>query len=102
MTHFKTASLALAMLAFASGAALAQTNSTGSMSSTEGMSSSEGMSTGAMSTGAMSSSAMSKADMATLKHCQAMSHDAMMKNAKCMKMMKMHPDAMSNEPPMGH
>jgi hypothetical protein len=55
------------------------------------------MSTG----GAMSRGQMSKADMATLKHCQAMSHDMMMKNAKCMKLMKMHPDMMNNNPPMG-
>jgi len=39
----------------------------------------------------VSTSHMSKTDMATMRRCQAMSHDMMMKDSKCMKMMKMHP-----------
>ena len=96
MTYLKTASLGVAFLAFAGGAAFAQTNST------DNMSSSGVMSSGSMNSGAMDTSHMSKADMATMKRCQAMSHDMMMKDAKCMKMMKMHPDMMNNNPPMGH
>jgi hypothetical protein len=37
---------------------------------------------------------MSRADMKKMKACQRMSHSAMMKNARCAKMMKMHPDMM--------
>ena len=37
---------------------------------------------------------MSKADMKKMKSCNAMSHEMMMKNAGCKKMMKMHPDMM--------
>ena len=38
--------------------------------------------------------ATSKSDMAMMKKCQSMSEDAMMKNKKCMAMMKKHPDMM--------
>jgi len=38
---------------------------------------------------------MSKADMKKMKSCQRMSHSAMMKNARCAKMMEMHPDVMT-------
>jgi hypothetical protein len=38
-----------------------------------------------------------------MKKCNAMSHDMMMKNAGCMKMMKMHPEMMSGDGMMsGH
>ncbi len=37
---------------------------------------------------------MSKADMEKMKSCKAMSHKMMMKDAGCVKMMKMHPDMM--------
>jgi hypothetical protein len=37
---------------------------------------------------------MSHADEMKMKSCHAMSHDMMMKNAGCRKMMKMHPDMM--------
>jgi hypothetical protein len=37
---------------------------------------------------------VSNKDMATIKMCKEMSHDAMMKDQKCMAMMKMHPDMM--------
>jgi hypothetical protein len=73
------------------------------MSGSGNTSTSGSMSTGGMSSGdAMSTSKMSKADMATMKRCQAMSHDVMMKDSKCMKMMKMHPEMMNNSPPMSH
>ena len=45
------------------------------------------------SSGAMAPK-MSDKEMATMKMCKGMSHDAMMKDQKCMDMMKMHPDAM--------
>jgi hypothetical protein len=44
--------------------------------------------------GKMMAGKMSDKDMATMKMCKEMSHDAMSKDAKCMDMMKMHPDAM--------
>ncbi len=37
---------------------------------------------------------MSAADMKEMEACSAMSHDAMMKDAKCAKMTAAHPDAM--------
>jgi len=42
------------------------------------------------------SSKMSDKDMATMKMCKEMSHDAMMKDQKCVDMAKMHPDAMKS------
>ena len=54
------------------------------------------MQSGAMGNGAMmSSDHMSMADKKMMKKCGAMSHDMMMKNKRCMKMMKMHPGMMS-------
>jgi hypothetical protein len=47
-----------------------------------------------MMSGGMMSKKMSDKDMATLKMCKEMSHDAMMKDQKCMELQKMHPDAM--------
>lgn len=40
---------------------------------------------------------MSAADMKKMKACNAMSHGAMMKDAKCAKMMKAHPDMMKHD-----
>ena len=40
---------------------------------------------------------MSAAQMKQMKACQAMSHDRMMKNAGCKKMMRMHPDMMKGD-----
>ena len=40
---------------------------------------------------------MSDKDTKTMKMCQGMSHDDMMKNKKCMDMMKMHPDMMKTQ-----
>jgi hypothetical protein len=40
---------------------------------------------------------MSMADKKKMAKCNAMSHDMMMKNAGCMKMMKMHPDMMKGD-----
>ena len=37
---------------------------------------------------------MSMKDKKMMTKCQGMSHDMMMKNKSCMKMMKMHPDMM--------
>ena len=62
------------------------------------------MSGGAMPSGSMSSGSMSSegdmkmtpADMKMMKSCKAMSHSRMMKNAKCMEMMRMHPDMMKS------
>ena len=47
---------------------------------------------GMMSSG--SSMKMFKMDQKKMTKCNAMSHDMMMKNAGCTKMMKMHPDMM--------
>ncbi len=107
MTKINTAALGLAIMTLAAGAALAQTSSDGSTSSGN-MSGGSASSAGSMSTGATSNSgdmttrSMSKADMATIKRCKAMSNDMMMKDTKCMKMMKMHPNMMTVDPPMSH
>lgn len=46
---------------------------------------------------------MSAADTKKMKACNAMSHDKMMKNAGCAKMMKAHPDMMKHDDMMkGH
>ncbi|WP_416462954.1 hypothetical protein [Sphingomonas sp. VDB2] len=46
---------------------------------------------------------MSAADTRKMQSCQAMSHDMMMKNAGCKKIMKMHPDMMKSDKMMpGH
>ena len=46
---------------------------------------------------------MSAADTKKMKACNAMSHDKMMNNAGCAKMMKMHPDMMKHDDMMkGH
>ena len=76
--------IAIAAAAFAAGSpALAQMQndsmSKGAMSSDEGM---------------MSGKKMSMADKKMMAKCNGMSHDMMMKNKGCMKMMKMHPDMM--------
>jgi len=64
------------------------------------------MSNGAMSNKAMGSSPamkMTPMEMKTMKKCNAMSHDMMMKNAGCMKAMTMHPDMMGGDSMMsGH
>ena len=44
--------------------------------------------------GSMGSGTMTKSQMATMKKCQAMSSDKMMKNKKCTSMAKMHPEMM--------
>ena len=45
---------------------------------------------------------MTKSQMHAMTKCQAMSHDAMMKNHKCAAMMKMHPEMMKGDSAMGH
>ena len=72
--------LALGMVA--SGPALAQDKSMGAMQGN-----SMGMPSGSMGK-------MSKSQMATMKRCQAMSSDMMMKDKKCAAMAKMHPEMM--------
>lgn len=47
-----------------------------------------------MSSGQMK---MSAADMRKMKSCRAMSHDRMMKDAGCARMMKMHPEMMTSD-----
>ena len=74
MTRLKTAAFSLATLALLGGAAYAQ----------------DSMTHNDMTNG------MSKHDMMMMKKCQGMDHDMMMKNKGCMKMMKMHPDMMSD------
>lgn len=55
----------------------------------------DSMSKGSMSSDhMMSGKKMSAADKKMMAKCQGMSHDMMMKNKGCMKMMKMHPDMM--------
>ena len=72
MSRLITACASLAVLAFASGAA-------------------------AQSDHMMNDNMhMSKTQMNTMHRCQSMSHDMMMKNHKCMMMMKMHPDMMKD------
>lgn len=87
MNTLKTAALGLAMLTLAGGAAFAQSG--GAMMKSDG----------AMKTDSMAAKpmAMSAKDMKTMKSCNAMSHDAMMKNKTCMKMAAMHPDAMKDD-----
>ena len=40
---------------------------------------------------------MSKTQMMAMKKCHGMSHRMMMKNKKCVSMMKMHPDMMKKK-----
>jgi hypothetical protein len=84
---FKTATAALIGLSLAvgaSGGAFAQTGG-GAMKPSGGqmMSGKSGM-----------SSKASPEEAKAIKACQAMRHDAMIKDHKCMDMMKMHPDMM--------
>ncbi len=39
---------------------------------------------------------MSEADMRMMASCKAMTREAMMKNSKCMEMMRMHPEMMKD------
>ncbi len=45
---------------------------------------------------------MSKADTAMMTRCQALGHDAMAKDRKCVAFMKAHPDAMEGDAMMAH
>ena len=45
---------------------------------------------------------MSAADTHKMASCNAMSHDKMMKNAGCAKLMKAHPDMMKSDTMMAH
>ncbi len=73
MIQMKSAALGLVVLAFAGGAAF----TAGATAKDDGM------------------HKMSARHMKMMKSCQTMSHDLMMKNKGCMKMMKMHPDMMN-------
>ena len=77
----------IAVLTLASGAAWAQTSSPGGSTSGSSMSSDS----------ASSSMKMSKTDMKTMKSCQAMDHDAMMKAEKCKTLMAKHPDMFNSD-----
>ena len=80
MSRAKAGALAFTLLALSGGAAFAQ---------------------GSMAKGDMMKG-MSKQDMMMMKKCQGMDHDAMMKNKGCMKMMKKHPDMMTDGSMMKH
>lgn len=54
----------------------------------------DAMMKGGMKSGGMK---MSDAEMKKMKSCNGMSRERMMKNADCMKMMKMHPDMMKQD-----
>ena len=92
MNVLKTTALGLAMLTLAGGAALAAEG--GAMMKSDG----------AMKTDSMAAKpmAMSPRDMKTIKACNAMSHDRMMKSKACMTMAKMHPDMMHGDGMMKH
>ncbi len=87
MRHFKTFVAGLAAIALTAGAAVAQ-DSTSKDNMSAGAASSDSMSKDSMSSG----SKMSKTDMATMKTCQGMAHDAMVADAKCKAFMAKHPD----------
>ncbi len=79
MNHIKSAILGLALVAGAASGAFAQ-------------------SSGAMDENGMAKPMhMSSHEKHMMKSCMAMSHDAMMKNSGCAKMMKAHPDMMSDK-----
>lgn len=71
------------------------------MASHDQMAAHDSMKSDSMKSGSMK---MSAGSMRKMKTCNAMSHDAMMKNAGCAKMMKMHPDMMKHDDMMssGH
>ena len=79
MIQFKTAAIGVAIFALTGGAAFAQG---GTMIKGDAMA---------------KPMKMSRADTKMMKSCHAMSHDMMMKNKGCMKMMKMHPDMMKSD-----
>lgn len=64
----------------------------------DAMSSHDQMASGQMKAGKK----MSAADTKKMKACNAMSHEAMMKDAKCVKITKAHPDMMSHDSMMKH
>ena len=98
----KSTGLALAALILAGAPALAQTSGStpqGSMGSTaQGAMGSTAMASGAMGKDAMGKDAMglSKADASAVKACNAMSHDAAAKSAKCQRVAKAHPGAVTS------
>ena len=55
----------------------------------------DSMASGQMKSGSMMK--MSAADTRKMKACNAMSHDKMMKNAGCARMMKAYPDMMKQD-----
>ena len=93
----KSTGLALAALILAGAPALAQTSGSmpqGSMGSTaQGAMGSTAMASGAMGKDAMG---LSKADASAVKACNAMSHDAAVKSAKCQRVAKAHPGAVTS------
>jgi hypothetical protein len=91
--NVKTIGLAFAAAAMATGPAFAQDTS-GQMSGQSGSQTGSMPASGDTGSSSMSSSGMTKSQMATMKKCQAMSSDMMMKNKKCASMAKMHPEMM--------
>ena len=85
MTRIKAGALAFTLLALSGGSAMAQSDMMkGDMAKSDMM------------------KGMSKHDMMMMKKCQGMEHGAMMKSKSCMKMMKKHPDMMSDGSMMKH
>ena len=77
-------------LAIVAGATFAQSNMGGSSP----MGAMGGMNSGAMSSGKMH---MSKTSMRTMKVCMSMTHDNMMKNMKCKRLMAKHSEMMNSD-----
>ena len=85
----------LAAMALTAGAAVAQDNSTSKENTSAASKDTTSAASAAGDTTSKDSSAsmnMSKTDAATAKSCQAMPHDAMMKDAKCKAFMAKHSD----------
>ena len=87
MTKSKLLCAAVAVLTLSSGAAWAQ------MSSQSGSMGGSAMSSDKMA-GSMK---MSKMDIKTMKSCQAMGHDMMMKKMKCKNLMAKHADMFNKD-----
>lgn len=91
-------SAAFAIAALGTVPSIAQTTGrSGSMSGQDRSMNGSAMRDGSMSTGMTK---MSKSQMATMKRCQAMTSDKMMKNRSCAKLQKMHPEMMNSSSTM--
>lgn len=91
-------SAAFAVAALGAVPSVAQmTGQSGSMGGQDRSMGGSTMGNGGMSTGMAK---MSKSQMATMKRCQAMTSDKMMKNRSCIKLQKMHPEMMNSSSTM--